>query len=100
MINLTEARELYNKLHNPAVDKVKNHLVSIHNGINEAVHDGKDHVYYVFHHDDTEQTIDAVCSRLENKGFTIERLEHATNGWGIPTLKRDYPARITIYGWA
>lgn len=100
MINLTEASELYNKLHNPVTDRVKCHLVSIHNGINDAVHHGKDHVYYLFQHDDKEQTIDAVCTRLENKGFKVERLEHATNGWGIPTLKRDYPARITIYGWA
>ena len=100
MINLTEAKLLYNKLHNPVIDRVKNHLVSIHNGINAAVYDGIDHVYYVFQHDDTEQTIDAVCDRLENKGFYINRLEHATNGWGIPTLKKSYPARITIYGWA
>ena len=99
MINLTEARQLYNKLHNPP-DRVKSHLVGIHNGINDAVHHGKDHVYYLFQHGDTEQTINAVCTKLENQGFNIERLEHAINGWGIPCMKRDYPARITIYGWA
>ncbi len=98
-MNITEAKELYNKLHNPEKDKVKYHLVNIHNGISEAVYDAKYYVYYIFFHDDTEQTIAAVCNSLENNGFSIERAEQATNGWGIATMKKSYPARITIYGW-
>ncbi len=99
-MNITEATLLYNKLHKPAEDRVKYHLVNIHNGISEAVYDAKDHVYYMFFHDDTEQTIAAVCNSLENNGFSIERAEQATNGWGIANMKHNHPARITIYGWA
>lgn len=99
-MNITEAKELYNNLHKPADDRVKYHLVTIHNGIHEAVYDAKDHVYYMFSHDDTEQTITAVCNRLENQGFNVDSVKQATNGWGIPVMKKSYPTRITIYGWA
>jgi hypothetical protein len=98
-MNITEATLLYNKLHKPAEDRVKNHLVSIHNGISEAVYDAKDYVFYSFQRDDTEQTIEATCDRLKNNGFTIEHVEQVECDGRFVSRSKSYPARIAIYGW-
>jgi hypothetical protein len=98
-MNITDAKELYNRLHKPDEDKVKNHLVSIHNGISGAITDAKDHVFYSFQRDDTEQTIEATCDRLKNNGFTIEHVEHVKCEGRFLSRSKSYPARIAIYGW-
>jgi hypothetical protein len=98
-MNITEATLLYAKLHKPVEDRVKYHLVSIHNGISEAVYDAKDHVFYSFQRDDTEQTIEATCDRLKNNGFTIEHVEQVKCEGRFVSRSKSYPARIAIYGW-
>ena len=84
-MNITEARQLYNKLHSVPED---NYLLMITNSIREAIVSGKYYVVFAFKQDDTKKTVTDVCKALDELGYKYE------------SSLELFPIRLTIYGWA
>ena len=99
MMNIDEARKLYNELHSPEKDEVGYYLNIIKDGILQAIIAKKSSLYFMFDHESTNETIIRVCSALSNLGFRVEDRLTGTDNWGSTVIKRSYPIRITIYGW-